>query len=153
MKSDSFIILLLAVFFSKITTKCPLIFSAIERFFFTVISYYSSTSKKMKNYKFSKTPKCPRTKLLGQRKKSFREIRDASFINGYMSFRPTPFQPLQFQPLQFQPLQFQPFTLSTVLTFNRLQIQPLANSTATNSTYLIKFKVIQFFQDVRKLVK
>ena len=70
-----------------------------------------------------------------------------------MSFRPTPFQPLQFQPLQFQPLQFQPFTLSTVHTFNRLPFRPLANSTATNSTYLIKFKVIQFFQDVRKQVK
>ena len=67
---------------------------------------------------------------------------------GYMSFRPTPFQPLQFQPLQFQP-----FTLSTAGLFDRLQIQPLANSTATNSTYLIKFKVIQFFQDVRKQVK
>ena len=62
--------------------------------------------------------------------------------NGYMSFRPTPFQPLQFQPLQIQP-----FTLSTVHTFNRLPFRPLANSTATNSTYLIKFKVIQFFQD------
>ena len=62
---------------------------------------------------------------------------------GYMSFRPTPFQPLQFQPL----------TLSTAGLFDRLQIQPLANSTATNSTYLIKFKVIQIFQDVRKQVK
>ena len=67
--------------------------------------------------------------------------------NGYMSFRPTPFQPLQFQPLQFQP-----FTFSTVLTFNRLPFRPLANSTATSSTYLIKFKVIKFFQDVRKQV-
>ena len=71
-----------------------------------------------------------------------------SFPHGYMSFRPTPFQPLQFQPLQFQP-----FTLSTVLTFNRWPFRPLANSTAANSTYLIKFKVIQFFQDVRKQVK
>ena len=64
-------------------------------------------------------------------------------LDGYMSFRPTPFQPLQFQPI----------TLSTVHTFNRLPFPPLANSTATNSTYLIKFKVIQFFQDVRKQVK
>ena len=73
-----------------------------------------------------------------------------SWLYGYMSFRPTPFQPLQFQQLQFQPLQFQPFTPSTVHTFNRLPFRPLANSTATNSTCLIKFKVIQFFQDVRK---
>ena len=51
--------------------------------------------------------------------------------HSYMSFRPTPFQPLQFQPLRFQP-----FTLSTVHTFNRLPFRPLANSTATNSTYL-----------------
>ena len=48
---------------------------------------------------------------------------------------------------------FQPLAFSTACKFNRLQIQPLANSTATNSTYLIKFKVIQFFQDVRKQVK
>ena len=75
-----------------------------------------------------------------------------------MSFRPTPFQPLQFQPLQFQPLQFQPlqfqpFILSTVHTFNRLPFRPIANSTATNTTYLIKVKVIQFFQGVRKQIK
>ena len=43
--------------------------------------------------------------------------------------------------------------ISTVHTFNRSHFQPLANSTATNSTYLIKFKVIQFLQDVRKQVK
>ena len=67
---------------------------------------------------------------------------------GHMSFRPTPFEPLQFQPLQFQP-----FTLSTIHTFNRLPFRPLANSTATNSTYSIKFKVIHFFQDVRKQLK
>ena len=73
---------------------------------------------------------------------------NGALFMGYMSFRPTPFQPLQFQPLQFQP-----FTLSTIHTFNRLLFRPLANSTATNSTYLIKFKVIQFFQDVRKQLK
>ena len=46
-------------------------------------------------------------------------------IRGYMSFRP---------------LQFQPFTLQ------RSHFQPLANSTAANSNYLIKFRVIQFFK-------
>ena len=73
---------------------------------------------------------------------------DPTEQNGYMSFRPTPFQPLQFQLLQFQP-----FTLSTVYTFNRLPFRPLENSTAKNSTYSIKFKVIHFFQDVQKQVK
>ena len=43
--------------------------------------------------------------------------------------------------------------ISIVHTFNRLPFRPLANSTVTNSTYLIKFKFIQFFPDVRKQVK
>ena len=64
-------------------------------------------------------------------------------FGGYMSFRPTPFQPLQFQP----------FTLSTVHTFNRLPFRPLANSTATNSTYLIKFKGIPLFSRRSKTSK
>ena len=62
---------------------------------------------------------------------------------GYMSFRPTPFQPLQFQL----------FTLSTACLFDRVPFQLLANATAINSTYSFKFKVIQFFQHVRKRVK
>ena len=41
---------------------------------------------------------------------------------------------------------------SAVHTFNRLPFRPLANSTAANSTFLFKFKVIQFLQDVRKQV-
>ena len=64
-------------------------------------------------------------------------------FTGYMSFRPTPFQPLQFQL----------FTLSTACLFNRLLFRPLAFSIACKfnhrqSTYLIKLKIIQFFQDV-----
>ena len=35
--------------------------------------------------------------------------------------------------------------ISTVHTFNRLPFRPLANLTAANSTYLIKFKVIHSF--------
>ena len=63
------------------------------------------------------------------------------------------FNRCNFNRCNFNRLHFQPFSLSTAGLFDRLQIQPLANSTATNSTYLIKFKVIQFFQDVRKQVK
>ena len=56
---------------------------------------------------------------LGWNVRGVKRTRGETYV-GYMSFRPTPFQPLQFQP----------FTLSTVQTFNRLPIRPLANSTA-----------------------
>ena len=65
---------------------------------------------------------------------------EGGVTNGYISFHPTPFQPLQFQS----------FTVSTVHTSNHLPFRPLAISTAENSTYSIRFKVIQILQDVRK---
>ena len=43
--------------------------------------------------------------------------------------------------------------ISAVHSVHCLTFRPLANSTAPNSTYLIRFKVIHFLQDVRKQLK
>ena len=45
-----------------------------------------------------------------------------------------------------------PLTLSTVHSFHRLPFRPITISIAANSTYLLKFHVIQFFQDVREQI-